>query len=74
MIYNVSGTQQIDSVIYLFLSTVIYNVSGTQQNDSVIYLFLRLFSIIGCHKILTSSLCYTVNLCCLLGYLLKQML
>ena len=54
------------SLIYFIEVQLIYNISGTQQSDSVTHLFFRLFSIICYYKILTSSLCYTANLCCLL--------
>ena len=49
-----------------------YNVSSAQQKDLVIYIYIytyiifRSFYIIGYYKIDDSSLCYTVNLCCLL--------
>ena len=55
-------------LIHVFIEVELtYNVSGAQQGDSVIHI---IFQIIFHYRFLKNidyrSLCYTVNLCCLL--------
>ena len=57
--------------IFFFIEVQLtYNVSGAHQGDSVIHIQYIIFEIIFHHRLLQDidyrSLCYTVNLCCLL--------